>query len=119
MSGWKEQQHCFQSSPANQLWRYCIFLCICRTNVAMCTIMAIKCVTHFWKTCIMYRLSGIVYQTKCIGYAVQVLSGIRHRVKVYAISAIRHQISCIRYPQLEDMFCVEKEGDASSSHHVV
>ena len=67
----------------------------------------------------MYRLSEIVYQTKCIGYAVQVLSGIRHRVKVYAISTIRHQISCIRYPQLEDMFCVEKEGDASSSHHVV
>ena len=59
------------------------------------------------------RVSDKMYQTKCIRYAVQVLSGIRHRVKVYAISAIRHQISCIRYPQLEGMFCVEKEGDAS------
>ena len=67
----------------------------------MCTIMAIKCVTHFWKTSIVYRLSEIVYQTKCIRYAVQVLSDIRYRA------------SCIRYLQLEDMFCVEKEDDAS------
>ena len=58
------------------------------------------------------RVSNKMYQVH-MQYKFYQVSDIVLKCMRYPLSDIRYRASCIRYPQLEDMFCVEKEGDAS------